>query len=65
MKALPESIHALFRLVNVERRRGNLSRCCELFENFVSQSKNKADGAHITIKHAQFLAKVYKEHFSH
>ncbi|CAL8111822.1 unnamed protein product [Orchesella dallaii] len=58
MKTLPDSIHAVYRLVNVERRRGNLERCSELFENFISQAKNKADGAHITIKYAHFLAKV-------
>jgi len=57
MKTLPESIHAMYRLVNVERRRGNFNRCSEVFENFISQTKNKADGVQITIKYAQFLTK--------
>lgn len=58
LKTLPDSIHAAYRLVNVERRRGNLVRCCELFEDFIGQSKNKPDGTHLTIKYAQFLTKV-------
>lgn len=53
----PESIHAAFRLINLERRRGNFGRCSELFEKFISQSKSKDDAVHLTIKYAQFLTK--------
>lgn len=57
-KVIPSSAHVYFRLINLHRRRGNISECLKLFQDFIEDRKDAPEVAHIKIKYARFLAKV-------
>jgi pre-mRNA-processing factor 39 len=56
-KVIPNALHLYFRRINLERRRGNLDKCVELFEKYASDGNNKTNIGHIKIKYARFVAR--------
>jgi len=47
-----------YRRINLERRRGNLERACELYEHYISAAKNRVIANNMAIKYARFCWKV-------
>ncbi|XP_030238430.1 pre-mRNA-processing factor 39 isoform X1 [Drosophila navojoa] len=54
----PNLLQVAYRRINVERRRGALDRCRELYEHYIDHSKNKAIAGSLAIKYARFLNKI-------
>lgn len=44
----------------MERRRGDYEKCCQLYEHYINNSKNKVISSNIAIKFARFYLKVLK-----
>lgn len=49
------------RRVNLERRRGDLEKCSQLYEGYIAASKNKAVSSSLVIKYARFLFHVKQQ----
>ncbi|CAK9813254.1 Pre-mRNA-processing factor 39 [Anthophora quadrimaculata] len=47
-----------YRRINLERRRGDLDKACTLYENYITNSKNRTIANNIVVKYARFLCKV-------
>ncbi|XP_012255089.1 pre-mRNA-processing factor 39 [Athalia rosae] len=56
--ALPNMLQIAYRRVNLERRRGDLDKACLLYENYISNSKNRTIANNVAVKYARFLCKV-------
>lgn len=56
--ALPNMLQIAYRRVNLERRRGDLDKACVLYENYISNSKNRTIANNVAVKYARFLCKV-------
>lgn len=56
--ALPNMLQVAYRRINLERRRGDLEKACTLYENYISNSKNRTIANNIVVKYARFLCKV-------
>lgn len=56
--ALPNMLQIAYRRVNLERRRGDLDKACQLYENYISNSKNRTIANNVAVKYARFLCKV-------
>ncbi|XP_046628060.1 pre-mRNA-processing factor 39 [Neodiprion virginianus] len=56
--ALPNMLQIAYRRVNLERRRGDLDKACALYENYISNSKNRTIANNVAVKYARFLCKV-------
>lgn len=56
--ALPNMLQVAYRRINLERRRGDLEKSCTLYENYISNSKNRTIANNIAVKYARFLCKV-------
>ncbi|KAG7204054.1 hypothetical protein KM043_001911 [Ampulex compressa] len=56
--ALPNMLQVAYRRINLERRRGDLEKACTLYENYISNSKNRTIANNIAVKYARFLCKV-------
>lgn len=56
-KKQPNLLQVAYRRINLERRRGNLEKCLELYENNLANAKNKQIASSIIIKYARFLNK--------
>jgi pre-mRNA-processing factor 39 len=56
----PDSLIIHSRRINLERRRGNIQKCLELYRKYIEElkTKNKVNAAHLSIKYALFLQKV-------
>ncbi|XP_076226200.1 pre-mRNA processing factor 39 [Nomia melanderi] len=55
---LPNMLQVAYRRINLERRRGDLDKACILYENYISNSKNRTIANNIAVKYARFLCKV-------
>lgn len=54
----PNLLQIAYRRINVERRRGALEKCQELYKHYIENSKNKAIAGSLSIKYARFLNKI-------
>lgn len=57
-KRHPNLLQVAYRRINLERRRGNLEKCEELYEHHLSIAKNKNISSSLAIKYARFLNKI-------
>nr|CAD7402603.1 unnamed protein product [Timema cristinae] len=57
-KVVPNMLQVAYRLINLERRRGNFEKVCELYEHYITNSKNKVIANNLAIKYARFNWKV-------
>ncbi|XP_011145704.1 pre-mRNA-processing factor 39 [Harpegnathos saltator] len=55
---LPNMLQVAYRRINLERRRSDLEKACTLYENYISNSKNRTIANNIAVKYARFLCKV-------
>ncbi|XP_072929871.1 uncharacterized protein [Epargyreus clarus] len=60
-KSCPSLVQIQYRRVNLERRRGDYDRCCQLYEGYISSAKNKAIGSALAVKYARFLFHVRQD----
>ncbi|KAH8381558.1 hypothetical protein KR093_008209, partial [Drosophila rubida] len=54
----PHLLQIAYRRINVERRRGALDKCRELYKHYIDNSKNNAIAGSLSIKYARFLNKI-------
>ncbi|EDV94709.1 pre-mRNA-processing factor 39 isoform X2 [Drosophila grimshawi] len=54
----PNVLQISYRRINVERRRGALDKCRELYKHYIEGTKNKAIAGSLAIKYARFLNKL-------
>ncbi|EDW81510.1 uncharacterized protein Dwil_GK12105 [Drosophila willistoni] len=54
----PNLLQIAYRRINVERRRGALDKCRELYVHYIDGSKNKGISGTLAIKYARFLHKI-------
>lgn len=57
-KVCPNLLQVAYRRINLERRRGDLDQCVQLYEHYVETAKNKNIGGNLAIKYARFLHKI-------
>lgn len=60
-KLHPNLLQVAYFRINLERRRGNMEKCVELYEQHIAASKNKNITASLSIKFARFLCKNNKD----
>merc|ERR1719210_2930622 len=53
-KEHPQMISLLIKRINLERRRNNHDKVCELYESAISESTNKSVAGELSIKYARF-----------
>ena len=54
----PNLLQVEYRRINVERRRGNLDKCEELFRKYIVSAKSQQVASSLAIKHARFVHKM-------
>ncbi|KAH8385606.1 hypothetical protein KR200_003127, partial [Drosophila serrata] len=54
----PNLLQLSYRRINVERRRGALDKCRELYKHYIESTKNKGIAGTLAIKYARFLNKI-------
>ncbi|XP_043273471.1 pre-mRNA-processing factor 39 isoform X2 [Venturia canescens] len=54
---MPNMLQIAYRRINLERRRNDLEKACELYESYIGNSKNRTIGNNIAVKYARFLYK--------
>lgn len=54
----PNLLQLSYRRINVERRRGALDKCRELYKHYIESTKNKGIAGSLAIKYARFLNKI-------
>ncbi|KAF5298736.1 hypothetical protein FQR65_LT09605 [Abscondita terminalis] len=59
-KSVPNLLQVANRRINLERRRGDHEKCCQLFEHYINNTKNKVVSSNLAIKFARFQLKVLK-----
>lgn len=57
-KVCPNVIQVAYRRINLERRRGDLNKCSQLYEHYITNSKNKNTAGSFAIKYARFCHKI-------
>lgn len=57
-KTCPNLVQVAYRRINLERRRGDLDKCAQLYEYYISTSKSKSTSSSFTIKYARFCHKI-------
>lgn len=55
---VPNLLQIAYRRVNVERRRGDYTKCKQLYEHYIETAKNKNIAGSLAIKYARFLNKI-------
>ncbi|KAL0269665.1 UNVERIFIED_CONTAM: hypothetical protein PYX00_007316 [Menopon gallinae] len=60
-KNIPDLLSVAYRRINLERRRGNLDKVCELYEHYLANTKNKAILSNMTVKYARFTLKILND----
>lgn len=58
---IPNILQVAYKRINVERRRGDIEKCVQLYENYITNAKNKNLAANLAIKYARFLNKIKKD----
>lgn len=61
-KKQPNLLQVAYRRINLERRRGNLDACVNLYEQYTANAKNKNISSSLAIKYARFLNKIKREY---
>ncbi|XP_076266978.1 pre-mRNA processing factor 39 isoform X2 [Rhynchophorus ferrugineus] len=61
-KQVPNVLQVAYRRINLERRRGDFDKCIQLFEHYITSSKNKIISSNVAIKYARFCLKVLKDY---
>ncbi|XP_066157520.1 pre-mRNA-processing factor 39 isoform X1 [Euwallacea fornicatus] len=61
-KQVPNVLQVAYRRINLERRRGDFDKCRQLFEHYISSSKNKMVSSNISIKYSRFSLRVLKDY---
>lgn len=57
-KTCPNLIQVAYRRINLERRRGDYNKCTQLYEHYISSTKNKNISCSFAIKFARFCHKI-------
>lgn len=57
-KVVPNLMQVTYRRINLARRSGNLETASELYEQYISQAKNRVFANNMAIKYARFCWKV-------
>lgn len=57
----PNLLQIAYRRINLERRRKDFSKCSELYEHYINQTKNKNIASSLAIKYARFTHKIKGE----
>lgn len=60
-KSVPNLLPVAYRRINLERRRGDLDKVCELYEHYLTNAKNKAILTNMTVKYARFTWKILND----
>lgn len=47
-----------YRRINLERRRGDFEKCSQLYEQYITSSKNKVISSNLAIKYSRFCLKL-------
>ncbi|KAK9883949.1 hypothetical protein WA026_004887 [Henosepilachna vigintioctopunctata] len=59
-RCVPNLIQIANRRISLERRRGDYEKCCQLFEHYINNSKNKLTGSYHAIRFSRFQHKIMK-----
>jgi pre-mRNA-processing factor 39 len=59
-KTHPNLLQVAYFRINLERRQGNYKSCIQLYDQYITASKNKNITASLIIKYARFLNKIEK-----
>lgn len=54
----PNLLQVAYKRINIERRKGDYSKCAELYEHYINNAKNKNIAGTLTIKYARFCNKI-------
>lgn len=57
-KQCPNLLQVAYRRINLERRRGDLVKCTELYDHYIATAKNKNISGNLAIKYARFCHKI-------
>ncbi|XP_031640349.1 pre-mRNA-processing factor 39 isoform X2 [Contarinia nasturtii] len=57
-KTCPNLMQVAYRRINLERRRGDFDKCSQLYEHYITNTKNKTTAASFAIKYARFCNKI-------
>lgn len=57
-KVCPNVMQIAYRRINLERRRGELNKCAQLYEHYMANTKNKSTASNFAIKYARFCHKI-------
>lgn len=57
-KTCPNLLQVAYRRINLERRRGELEKCAQLYEHYIANTKNKVTAGSFAIKYARFCHKI-------
>lgn len=57
-KVCPNVLQVAYRRINLERRRGDLDKCTQLYEQYIASTKNKITSGSFAIKYARFCHKI-------
>ncbi|CAH2045350.1 unnamed protein product, partial [Iphiclides podalirius] len=60
-KTCPNLVQIQYRRVNLERRRGDFDKCCQLYEGYIATAKNKAISSALSIKYVRFLFHIKRD----
>ncbi|XP_068619029.1 pre-mRNA-processing factor 39 isoform X2 [Battus philenor] len=60
-KTCPCLVQIQYRRVNLERRRGDYDRCCQLYEGYIAAAKNKAIASALSVKYVRFLFHIKRD----
>ncbi|XP_057669540.1 pre-mRNA-processing factor 39 [Diorhabda carinulata] len=60
-KSVPNVLQIAYRRINLERRRGDTEKCCQLYEHYINTSKNKIIASSIAIKYSRFTYMIIKD----
>lgn len=60
-KTVPNVLQIAYRRINLERRRGDHEKCTQLYEHYISNSKNKMISSNIAIKYSRFCFRILKD----
>ncbi|KPJ18194.1 Pre-mRNA-processing factor 39 [Papilio machaon] len=60
-KTCPTLVQIQYRRVNLERRRGDYEKCCQLYESYIAAAKSKAIASALSVKYVRFLFHVRRD----
>lgn len=58
---IPNILQVAYKRINLERRRGDMDKCVQLYEHYINSAKNKTLAANLAIKYARFLNKIKRD----